>query len=82
MDVSTRTGERRRVAICGAVSHPLWRAGYTEAAIHLERAWDSSVQSFGADLFCGFLVDRSGLPANDHATFRQLCGCHQMLHVR
>jgi DNA-binding NarL/FixJ family response regulator len=75
-------GADRRVAACGAVAPPVWRAGQTGTRVELERFWNERVRTFGADLFCGYLLGESRVPGDDYDAFRQICGCHQDVHVR
>ncbi len=74
--------EHRGLAVCGAVSLPLWRAGCVDAAIGIERAWDTSIRAMGGDLLCGYLLNGSRLADEDYEVFQQVCGCHQTVHVR
>jgi DNA-binding NarL/FixJ family response regulator len=54
--VKKAKSEPRRVAICGECAPILWAQGKTEAAIQLEKLWDTIARRHDVDILCGYTL--------------------------
>jgi DNA-binding NarL/FixJ family response regulator len=78
-----RQGELRRVVLCGEGAPGLWSAGNRQAAITLERYWDTFAQKHRIDTLCGYSFHE---PHQHHlerdGDFRTLCSAHSAVRFR
>lgn len=60
------TGQSARVAICGECAPILWAQGKSDAAIQLERLWDTIAESHDVDILCGYSFASLRRSENSH----------------
>ena len=73
-------GERRRLAICGALAPVLLENGNLEAAFQVERLFDDVARSHDISLLCGYVL--SGLPRNGNRRLvERICAEHSSVHM-
>ena len=75
------SGQERRVAVFGAISPRLWKAGQPDAALRVEQAWDAAAKAMGADVLCGYLIADERLAEERYGVFREVCARHDAVHV-
>jgi len=63
---SASTGQSSRVAICGECAPILWAQGKSDAAIQLERLWDTIAGSHNVDVLCGYSFAALRSSENSH----------------
>jgi DNA-binding NarL/FixJ family response regulator len=71
----------RGVVVCGSGTDTLWKAGYGDAAISLERLWNDIVRPLDVDTLCGFTRSRLANPMDERVT-QALIAEHSAVHSR
>jgi len=75
----TVTGHAPRVAICGECAPILWAQGKPDAAIQLERLWDTIAASHDVEILCGYSFATLGQSENSHI-FDRIRAVHSAAH--
>ena len=71
----TAKGESPRVALCGECAPILWAQGKAEAAVQLERLWDTVARVHNVDILCGYSL--TGLQRSENSQiFARICAEH------
>lgn len=68
-------GEHARVAACGALAPVLLAQGKVEAAIQVERLWDTITRNYDIDLLCAY-SSRSFQRVEDRHIYERICSEH------
>jgi DNA-binding NarL/FixJ family response regulator len=73
-------GRRREVAICGECAPRLLMEGKEEAALELERHWDTVTRAQSADSLCGYSWGAFA-DGHDSPLFQRICAEHSAVHT-
>ena len=76
---SAATRQFPRVAICGECAPMLWAQGKSDAAIQLERLWDTIAGSHAVDILCGYSFAALRQSENSHI-FNRIRVVHSAVH--